>query len=64
MTRKHQLAQRNGGQKAASHGHFKYTVKPASLRQVLSEYGLKQSDYLRIRELVQQDLHRHPAHAR
>lgn len=64
MAGKHHPSEGNGGHSPSGHGHFKYTVKPASLKQVLAEYGLKRSDYLRIRELVQKDLHRQPAHAR
>jgi hypothetical protein len=64
MPGKHHSTARDGGHKPSGRGHFKLTVKPASLKQVLAEYGLKRSDYLRIRELVQRDLHKQPAHAR
>jgi hypothetical protein len=64
MADKHNHSDRSTGHKPSGHGHFKYTVKPASLKQVLAAYGLKQSDYLRIRELVQRDLHKETAHAR
>ncbi len=52
------------GHKPSGRGHFKYTVKPASMKQVLAAYGLKQSDYVRIRELVQRDLKKQHARAR
>jgi len=64
MRGKHHLSERAGGNKSSSRGHFKYTVKPASLKQVLAAYGMKRSDYLRIRDLVQRDLHKEPVHAR
>ena len=64
MPGKHHPSERTGGQKPSGHGHFKHTVKPASLKQVLAAYGLKRSDYLRIRDLVQRDLHKETVHAR
>lgn len=64
MPGKHHPSERTGGHRAASHGHFKHTAKPAKLSDLLRAYGLKRSDYLRVRELVQNDLRKEPAHAR
>jgi hypothetical protein len=45
--------QRSSVQKAAGgHGAFKHTARGATLKTVLGAYGLSQSDYKRVRELV------------
>ena len=64
MPGKHRPSERSGGHKPSSHGHFKHTAKPATLKEVLRAYGLKHSDYLQVRELVQNDLRKVPAHGR
>jgi hypothetical protein len=65
MSKKHQSTERANGQKPSSgHGSFKHTAKPATLKEVLGAYGLKQADYRRVRSIVLSHLHKEPAHAR
>jgi hypothetical protein len=64
MADKHPQPERTTGHKPAGHGHFKHTVKPATLKEVLGAYGLKQADYLRVQNLVRGHLAKEPAHAR
>ena len=62
MSEKRHHPQRTTGQKpAAGHGAFKHTAKGATLKAVLGAYGLTQSDYKRVRDLV---VGKEPAHAR
>ena len=53
MSEKLHHPQRASGSKPVSgHGAFKHTAKGATLKTVLGAYGLSQSDYKRVRELV------------
>ena len=49
---------------AKSHGNFKHVAKGTTLKTVLGTYGLKRSDYERVRELVGTQLSKVPAHGR
>ena len=65
MPEKHQSTSRTSGNKAVSgHGNFKHTTQGTTLKTVLGAYGLKNSDYQRVRELVVRRLPKEPAHAR
>jgi len=64
MAGKRESSLRHGDRKSPSHGHFKHTVKAATLGQVLATYGLKRSDYERIQGLVKRQLRKSPAHGR
>lgn len=53
MSEKRHYPQHTAGHKpAAGHGAFKHTAKGATLKVVLGTYGLSQSDYKRVRNLV------------
>lgn len=54
----------NGQKAAAGHGAFKHSAKPAKLKSVLDAYGLKDSDYTRVRGLVSKHLDKASAHGR
>jgi hypothetical protein len=49
---------------ASGHGNFKHTAKGADLKTVLAAYGLKRSDYIRIRDLVVSHLPKKSANGR
>ena len=49
---------------SASHGNFKHTTQGSSLKAVLGAYGLKNDDFVRVRNLVAKQLSKEPAHAR
>lgn len=62
MSEKRHYPHRSTGHKTvAGHGTFKHTAKGATLKAVLGAYGLSQSDYKRVRDLV---VSKEPAHAR
>ena len=63
MPSNNQAPARKSGQKAASgHGAFKHRTKPASMETVLAAYGLKKSDYARVKDLVSEKLGKTVAH--
>jgi hypothetical protein len=60
----HAPARKSGRKAASSHGAFKHRTEPASMKTVLAAYGLKPSDYARMKDLVSKKLGKTVAHGR